>query len=265
MSKWQIVAQTKCKNEYTASNMFHGFVITFRPAPTAESAKRELEYLKDIFSNKQTIKDSSVFKIFKRNKWKDMTVVTDYTGSMSPYIGQVILWYKLTFATKEFTEFIFFNDGDETPDEKKKTGQTKGIYYCNSEIKDTVLQTAYRCSRNGYGGDIQENNIEAALYAVKKNPKLKEIIMVVDNWAPMRDYRLMDQIKIPVHVIVCGSDSNTPINSEYLELARITKGTIHTIEEDTNDLCKIAEGKKITIGHFEYIIQGGRFIQIKKT
>ncbi len=264
MTEWRIISQTHCKSEYAASNMFHGFVITYKAAPTAESAKRELAYLKDILANKVAVKDSTVLKIFERNKWKDMTVVTDYTGSMSPYIGQVFLWYRLTFATKDFSEFVFFNDGDAKEDDTKRTGKTGGIYYCKSNIKDTVLETAFRCSRNGYGGDVQENNIEAALFAIKKNPDLKEIIMIVDNWAPMRDYMLISQIKIPVHVVVCGLSSGVAINTEYLDLARHTKGSIHTIEEDITDLSKLVEGKKISMDNFDYAVQGGRFVKIKK-
>ncbi len=262
MTQWKIVAQTACKNESAARHYFHGFVITYKPAPTAESAALESHCIKDVWMNRTRLGDSSVYKIFVRNKWKNMTVAADFTGSMAPYISQVLLWYKLTFVTKDFSEFIFFNDGDDTPDEKKKTGKTGGIYYCKSTNKDTVLNTAYRCTRNGYGGDVQENNIEACVYAISKNPKLKEIVMVADNWAPMRDYVLSSQIKIPVHIVICGVLPETGINTEYLDLARRTNGSIHTIEEDINGLTKIAEGKSLVIGKIEYRVWGGRFIKL---
>lgn len=264
VTQWRIVTQTKCKSEIAARKLYHGFVIIYKPAPTAESAKREMEYLKDVWANKVSIRDSSVLKIFKRNKWKDMTVVSDFTGSMSPYLSQVFLWYKLTFATKDFSEFIFFNDGDETDDRLKKTGKTGGIYYCKSFVKDTVLQTAAKCSKNGFGGDIQENNVEAVLYAVKQNPNLKEVIMIADNWAPMRDYALMSNIKIPVHVILCGLRPDVPINTEYLDLARHTGGTVHTIEKDIADLTKLSEGSNIIIGDYDYKIVGGKFVKGSK-
>jgi hypothetical protein len=262
MTSWRIVAQRGCKNELQASSMPHGFFVHYRPGPTKESAERELTYLKEVLSKKETVTDSSMFKIFMRNKWKNMTVVSDFTGSMSPYIAQVLLWYNLTFATKDFSEFIFFNDGDEKADSEKKTGKTGGIYYCKSANKDSVLKIASLCSKSGFGGDIQENNIEAALEAIKKNPKTKEIIMVVDNWAPMRDYALMSQIKIPVHVIICGKPKDAHINTEYLDLAWHTKGSIHTIEEDIQNLSSLAEGKTIVIEKVKYKISGGRFIKL---
>ena len=119
--------------------------------------------------------------------------------------------------------------------------------------------------RRGYGGDIQENNIEAIILAINKNPNLKEVILIADNWAPMRDYYLMSQIKIPVHVIICGLIPGMPINTEYLDLARNTKGSIHTVEDDISQLIYIAEGKVIQIGGFEYKIIGGRFTKIRRS
>jgi hypothetical protein len=264
ITKWSIISQTNCKSEAAAKNMYHGFVVTYKPAPSAESAARELAHMLDIWNNKTPLTDSSVFKVLQRNKWKDITVATDLTGSMSPYLSQVFLWYKFTFATKDFSEFIFFNDGDMTNDADKKTGRTGGIYYCKSTNKDSVMAMAAKCMKNGYGGDLQENNVEAILYAVKKNPQLKEVIMIADNWAPMRDYGLLSQIKIPVHVILCGLEKGTSINTEYLDLARHTKGSLHTIEEDLGKMSAVAEGKSITLGGFEYKVIGGKFIKTRE-
>lgn len=263
MTQWRIITQTNCANEKKARSLYHGFVVIYKPAPSAESAAREMAYLSESWKSK-TVRDSSVLKVFKRNKWKNITVATDLTGSMSPYLSQVFFWYRLTFATKDFSEFIFFNDGDMSYDYLKKTGKTGGIYYCKSTIKDTVFKMATRCMKNGWGGDIQENNIEAILYAIKQNPDLKEIILIADNWAPMRDYCLMSQIKIPVHVIICGKQEGMPINTEYMDLARHTKGSLHTMEEDIEKLTEIAEGKSIEIDGFEYKVLGGRFIKIKR-
>lgn len=262
--QWRIVSQTSCTSEYAAKNLFHGFVIVYKPGPTAESSARELAHMMDVWNNKIEVKDTSILQIFRRNKWKNMTVAADLTGSMTPYIAQVFQWYKLTFATKDFNEFVFFNDGDRKDDVLKLTGKTGGVYYCNSTNKDSVLSKAAQCMQNGYGGDLQENNIEAILLAIKKNPKLKEVIMIADNWAPMRDYALISQIKIPVHVIVCGVQSDVPINTEYLDLARHTKGSVHTIEEDIVKLSELAEGKTLKIGGFEYRISGGKFVKIHK-
>src|SRR3989339_215955 len=175
MTEWKFVAQTKCKSNWDASRLFHGIVITYRKAPTAESAKEEATFLKDavktdyslkgMVKNKTVLVDSTVLKIFNRNStWKNMLVVGDFTGSMSPYIAQVLIWHSLNIQKK------------------------------------------------------------------------------------------------PVRVILCGAQ--TAVNIQYLDLALQTKGSIHTIEEDIEDLVKITEGKTIKIGKKSFRMSKGKFVPI---
>lgn len=151
MTKWSIITQTNCISEKKAKSLYHGFVVIYRPAATAESIAEEIASLENCWKNK-LVRDSSVLKIFIRNKWENITVVSDLTGSMSPYLSQLFLWYRLTFLTKDFSEFIFFNDGDMKSDNIKKPGKTGGVYYCKSTNRDTVFKTAINCMRRGYGG-----------------------------------------------------------------------------------------------------------------
>ena len=81
--------------------------------------------------------------------------------------------------------------------------------------------------------------------------------MVADNWANMRDTSLISQIKLPVKVVLCGALSN--INTQYIDLAYRTKGSIHTIEEDIVDLRRITEGKVIVINKKRYRLIKGSF------
>jgi hypothetical protein len=262
VTRWSIIGLTKCNSDYEASNMFHGFVITYMPGATLESAKDEHDYLKDVMLGKVKLVDSTLIKIFKRNYWAQAAVVADFTGSMSPYISQLLLWYNLTFTEKKYSEFTFFNDGDMKPDDSKRVGAAGGIYYCKSENRDSVLNTALTCVSNGFGGDIPENNIEAILYTIKKNPGIKEVILIADNWAPMRDYSLIDKIKVPVRVIVCGYGMNPYLNTQYLDLAYKTKGSLHTIEEDITKLMEVNEGKIVKIGKEEFKLTGGKFYRM---
>ncbi len=124
--KCKIITQTDCKDEESARKLFHGFVIIYKPAPIIEP------------------RDSSVVNIFRRNQWKDMTIITDFTGSMGPYIQQVYYWYKLTYATKDISEFVFFNDGDGMPDYIKIEGHTGGLYYSKSAVKDSMYKAAFK-------------------------------------------------------------------------------------------------------------------------
>ena len=189
-----------------------------------------------------------------------MLVVGDFTGSMSPYIAQVLIWHSLNIQKKAVMNFVFFNDGDMTLDSKKVIGKTGGIYDCTADNLDTVLNTAIKTITNGFGGDSPENDVEAILYGIEKFPKCEEIILIADNWANMRDYSLISKIKKPVRVILCGAQ--TAVNIQYLDLALQTKGSIHTIEEDIEDLVKITEGKTIKIGKKSFRMSKGKFVPI---
>lgn len=74
---------------------------------------------------------------------------------------------------------------------------------------------------NGSGGDIPENNIEALLAGDKLCSSCDSIIMIVDNWAPIKDISLLTGWHKPVKVVVCGVFDK--INPDYLKLARDTK------------------------------------------
>ena len=69
----------------------------------------------------------------RKKEWKNKIVVTDVTGSMSPYTTQLLLWYKLHETEKDVNQFVFFNDGNMTPDDKKVIGATGGIYSCEGK------------------------------------------------------------------------------------------------------------------------------------
>lgn len=256
--RWRIIAQTDC-NASNARSLFHGFNITYREGATMELAKADASYVTRIFKGEIASPDSIVLKVFQRNKFKDASVVADFTGSMAPYVAQVFAWYELTFAKGTFKAFCFFNDGDMKSDIKKVTGETGGIYVIKHTNKEEIYKCAQQCINGGCGGDAQENDVEAILETLKKFPETKEIILIADNLAPLRDLKLADKIKVPVRVVLCGTQY-APINTQFLELAYITKGSVHTVEEDITDLHKLLSGSKITIGKSKFQFIGGRFV-----
>ncbi|HAK12597.1 MAG TPA: hypothetical protein DCO78_12090, partial [Chitinophagaceae bacterium] len=52
----------------------------------------------------------------------------------------------------------------------------------------------------GSGGDLQENNCEALLYAVNHCSQYGDLVIVADSWAPVRDLELLPKLKQPVKV-----------------------------------------------------------------
>jgi len=203
--------------------------------------------------------DTVVLSVFNRNvKWNDMEVVMDVTGSMSPYTTQVVAWIALNQNVKKVHSFTFFNDGDSKADNSKFIGSTGGIYFTNSNNSEEIVGSMRTSMSKGSGGDSPENNIEAILLAISKNPDCKEIILIADNLSNMRDISLLSKINKPVRVILCGS--NYGVNAEYMKLARATGGSIHTMEEDLYDLFQLNEGETITVGKLHFRVKGGEFI-----
>jgi hypothetical protein len=235
---------------------------------TIVSRKRLKRFIPSPYAAKfvyRHVPDTTVLAILNRNRhWRNMNFVVDVTGSMSPYSSQLFLWYKLNFAGGCARSFTFFNDGDLKTDRLKRVGKTGGILSAQAADPSLVVNTGLQCMNNGYGGDAPENNVEALLRAQERNPEAKELFMVADNWANMRDTSLMRFIRVPVHIILCGV-SRGYVNTQYLDLARITKGSVHTMEQDLEQLINLSENSTIAIGEHEYIIRAGRFHRVTRT
>ncbi|MBK8611606.1 MAG: hypothetical protein IPL84_17120 [Chitinophagaceae bacterium] len=207
------------------------------------------------------VPDSTIIKIFTRTKWKKPTVVGDVTGSMYPYIAQLLLWVKINAIDSLSRKYVFFNDGDNLPENKKKLGATGGIYYktCNSfeEVQKLVKFTMAK----GGGGDCPENDIEALLKGEKAFPENDYQVLIADNWAPIKDKAIWQYLKKPVRVVLCGATSYN-VNIDYLNLARQTGGSVHLIESDLYNLNTLREGEILKIGKNSFMVKNGLFVEL---
>lgn len=185
------------------------------------------------------------------NNHADNVLVEDVTGSMYPYILQTFLWRRLYISKAGLRNFVFFNDGDRTPDHLKRIGDTKGIYSISTDSILDVEELVYATMSKGDGGDGPENNIEALIYAQEKFPD-KNLVMIADNNALVKDISLLDKITRPVHVILCGTHRGVMAN--YITIAGKTGGRLTTIEKTYYGLKDLKEGDKITIGGQTFIM-----------
>ncbi|RME19110.1 MAG: hypothetical protein D6799_01900 [Bacteroidetes bacterium] len=202
-----------------------------------------------------------IYKVMKRNtsKWEKELIVMDITGSMYPYAQQLSTWLQLHFGVDSTQQyFVFFNDGDRKPDEAKKIGVTGGTYFTAAKRVEDVVKAMNLAIKNGEGGDAQENVIEAILYGLKKVKNIEHIILIADNWAPVRDINLLPKVKTPVHVILCGVTNGMKINADYLNIAYKTKGSVHTIEEDIDFLIQNKTNEFFINGNL-YRLKNGKF------
>jgi hypothetical protein len=257
--KWQLVKQTGVKNANAMSNFFHGFVIYYRPMPSY--AEENLDIM-DVIEGRKKPDDSTLLKVFGRNSnWKNMLVVCDVTGSMSPYTGQLLLWIKANQKMNTFKQIVFFNDDEEKSNDQLKVSDTTGMWAVETTNADKVIKTAFKAMAKG---GHYENDLEAICYAIKKYPENKEnVVLIADNWENPCDMQLVEFLKkqkIPVKIIICGVTDR--LNVLYLDLARATGGSIHTMEEDLIDIAKTGEGKTIKIGNMKFLLSSGKFIQI---
>lgn len=209
-----------------------------------------------------------ILAVFNRLKgsWKNKIVVTDITGSMSPYYQQVLIWHALNLIEGGQTKYVFFNDGDSRPD--GPIGASGGLYHCEGQIKDlkTIIASMQKGTRAGYGGKAPENDIEALLGAIEKRKNGEELILIADGLCKVRDIKLLGQVKIPVRIIVCGAEYSRRrrINPQYLRIARKTKGSVHSMEEDIMNLGDLVNGGQVEMDGETYEFQDGEFIHKRK-
>jgi hypothetical protein len=265
--KWKLIRQTDCNSEEEAKGLFHGIVIFYRITEFREEVMQLNTFIpstlnaSDKTSFFQKTKDSTVFHVLNEKKWSDFAVIADFTSSMYPYSTQVLMWFLLNTDQQKISDIIFFTDGDLKPDDKKVVGTTGGLYYEHSVNFKDVRNLAFRTANNGIGGDdLEENDLEAILYAMKKAPDVKEYVLIADNNAPPRDMSLLSKIKKPVHIILCGT--NGTIELAYLKLARATGGSIHTMEEDLENIASMKEGQEFEFNGVQYKIEGGKIIEL---
>ena len=210
--------------------------------------------------SRTNIPDTSILNILDRTKWQNTTIVGDVTGSMYTYTAQLLLWVKTNPIGSKARNFVFFNDGDGMPDEDKKTGSTGGIYYKSCSTYAEVEKLLTSTMLKGAGGDCPENNIEALLKAEKAFPTTEFQVMIADNWAPIKDKVLWLQLTKPVRIVVCGA-TEFNVNIDYLNLARITKGSVHLMESDLYNLAGMKEGEILKVGKNSFVVKDGMFVE----
>ncbi|MDX2135508.1 MAG: hypothetical protein SFV52_11990 [Saprospiraceae bacterium] len=227
-----------------------------RSAREREAVAKDPKY----FEKTGEVVKATFFRMGER--WAHKVVVTDLTGSMSPYMDQVVLWHALQLVQHEENRYLFFNDGDRTPEDQKRIGQTGGLYFLDRADMPQLLEKMRETTRNGNGGDSPENDLEALLAGAAKKQGMDELLLIADNYSDVRDKELVIRLNVPVHIVLCGAESG--INEDYLEIAYKTKGSIHTIEQDIDDLAALAEGQTVAIGAFQYRVSRGTFIKVSK-
>lgn len=198
-------------------------------------------------------------KIIERNpQWSNPAVVVDATGSMGSYLLLVKKWFIMqNKANYPNLQVFFFTDADRL-DNPTVVGKTGNIYQCNNCSVASWDQTLRKAQLASGGGSEDENDVEAVLTAISKVPNAGEILLVADSFSGFYDLELASLINRPIRIIFCGA--NLGIEPEYLDLARLTGSSIHTIEADFTQLNSLLEGQSIRIGNTSFRLSSGKFV-----
>jgi hypothetical protein len=261
---WRLVLQTKCQSEAEARNYFHGFVIRFKVTKPEVMQKLSTAWdVEKVLTGRAVTADSSVMRIMNRNdSWKNVLVVMDWTGSMYEYGAQLVLWHKLNMDRSGIKHLVLFNDGNRKATYQKEVGRTGGIYYTPCSNLEDVIETISTVMQNGYGGDAPENDLEAVLKGLQNVSDFDEVVLIADNRSIVRDLALINAIKRPVRVVVCGIDQNK-ISPDYIKIAYKTRGSLHTVDEDIIAMGSLKEGDIIEIEGFRYKVRAGELERFK--
>ena len=216
---------------------------------------------------KHMTKDTVVYTVMNRvlEKLVDYVVVQDVTGSMHPYLTQTLLYLRKHVTANNTEKFVFFNDGDSKPD--GPIGYSGGCYYVSSDKASEIEEMAFEAMKHGRGGKPPENDVEAILYGIKKFPNCKGVVLIADNFSRVRDYNLIPrlmQLGKPVRIVVCGIIEGEVVNLDYINLAKYTNGSIHTMKEDIVGLGSKKNGDIFKIGSQYFMMEKNR-IRLFKT
>ena len=263
--KWNLILQDADTTAYHAKKRDHGVFITYVDLPTSKHKNHYASVLTKCYGrNVAKIEGEKLTQITKRNKekWKKMLIVTDCSGSMMPYGAEVFLWHMLKYNKKNVNQFAFLNDGETGSTE---IGNAGGIHMI--KIKDHRKIGSSLNYVNSIGTknfDSPENDLEAVIYAMDRAYNYDEVILIADNNSAIRDFKLVKQIKHPIRIVLCGLDMENNIHPDYLELAFLTKGSIHTVEKDIENFMRNDQGKIIPIFDEKYQIQGDELVNVKE-
>lgn len=216
----------------------------------------------------QLTEDSVVYTVLNRTlgKWNNHVIVQDVTGSMHPYLTQTLLYLHGHIQKNTTEKFVFFNDGDANPD--GPIGRSGGCYYQSADNVAAIEEMAFEAMRKGKGGKAPENDLEAILYGIKKYPNCEGVVLIADNFSRVRDFKLMPQLMRlgkPVRVVICGIAKGDVVNLDYIYLARYTKGSIHTMDQDITNLAEKEDGQAFKVGSQYFKLDNNRIQLLRQS
>lgn len=199
------------------------------------------------------------------DKWKNVVIVCDITSTMFPYTTQVFDWMNENTENTSIKGIVFFTDCDSLG--RQTRGRNPGKMFTVRKKDELILwDTMFAAINNTENNkDKPENNIEALIYAQKYFPDADEFVMIADNSTQVKDMKQLSKVKKKVHIILCGEtyEKNLAFQTDYIQIAKKTKGTIHTLEDDIDNIAKVKEMSVVRVGNIYFRFHKGKFYTTK--
>jgi hypothetical protein len=181
--------------------------------------------------------DSTSYRVLSRNlrRWPDAVVVCDLTSSMAPYTTQLYAWFRRNARNPAIRGLVLFTDCDSLGQETRPDGPAGQFFVTRERDPLRALPAMLAATRNTRANvSDPENDVEALLFAQRTFPEARHLILLADNSSPVKDLDRVGSLQKPVHVVLCGPplDSTVAFPPDYETLARQTRGSLHTLEDD---------------------------------
>lgn len=196
--------------------------------------------------------DKVLETVMDRNEWKNKLLISDVSYEMLAYAMKLAKWYDANRKSGETTQFVLYNNG------VRRTGAASGIAYHMASPGFDELVNLINHVYDRVDVESAKHDVEGLIAGDGIEKNYEDVIFFVDKDAPLSDYEFFKQIKAPIHIVLC-VDPRRP-NPQHLTLAWKTKGSVHTISGDFNDIGKLREGDDFEIEGYKYKIMGGEFV-----
>jgi hypothetical protein len=197
-----------------------------------------------------SLPDTSLLHSLKILPCKNALLIADVTASMSLYTIQLLYWLQQIDNLHCISSFACFNDGDDMLTEKKVLGNTGGIYTIKFTNMSAAADLMELAMQKGSGGDTPENVCEAIIKAIEACNSCEEVFLIADNWAPVRDIVLVNQIKKPIQILVCGG--HIGVHPDYVTIAATTGGSLYFSNLVVKDFSTLKNGGVLKIRSLPY-------------
>lgn len=210
--------------------------------------------------------DSTSYRAVARNlrQWPNAVLVCDLTTSMYPYTTQLFALLKQYSHDPSIQGMVFFTDCDSLGQQTYPGGPPGRMFVARGHNVVNSLPVLLNAARNTVrNGDDAENDIEALLFAQKEFPQANHLILVADNISKVKGLALLNKVRKPVHVVLCGttgSDTALAFQPDYYAIASRTRGSLHTLEDDLNP-DRISQITTLRVGphYYRYSVRRKQF------